>query len=253
MSAATVSIVVPVYNEEAVLARSLGILTAFLARYCSHPCEVVIADNGSTDRSLEVARRLAEQHPGVSVLHRESKGRGGAVKEAWRRSQAAVLSYMDVDLSTELAAFPALIEPLLAGRYDLATGSRLLHPWLTRRCLKREMVSRLYNLLVKGLFRTGFSDAQCGFKAISQTAAKALLPLVLDDAWFMDTELLVVAEKLGYRILDLPVRWVEDPDSRVRLWRTAWEDIKGLIRLRRGLGRVAKQAQSPGAAQGGTI
>ena len=253
MKAPLINIVVPVYNEELVLAGSIGKVTAFLAEQCSYPFEIVIADNGSTDNTLEVARRLQIQFPGVTVLRLDQKGRGGAVKRAWGQSQADVLSYMDVDLSTGLEAFPALIKALLTDGYDLAAGSRLLRPSLTRRSLKRELISRAYNCLVKSVFRTRFSDAQCGFKAITRQAAGQLLPLVQDDAWFMDTELLVLAEKLGYRIFDLPVHWVEDPDSKVRLWRTAWEDLKGLWRVRRRLSsleplRLAERRSVPNAA-----
>ncbi|MGA2866765.1 MAG: dolichyl-phosphate beta-glucosyltransferase [Verrucomicrobiota bacterium] len=234
MNPRLINIVVPVYNEEGVLAESLGELTAFLAGDCPYPCELVIADNGSTDSTLEIAHGLAAQYASVSVLHLDQQGRGGAVKRAWSQSQAEVLSYMDVDLSTDLEAFPTLIEALISGGNDIATGSRLLDPALTERSFKRELISRAYNLLVRSMFHTRFSDAQCGFKAITRQAARELLPLVEDNAWFMDTELFVIAEKLGYRIFDLPVRWVEEPNSRVRLWRTAWEDIKGLLRVRHG-------------------
>jgi len=238
MNAPLINIVIPVYNEEALLAGSIARLDAFLEKQCPYPCEIVIADNGSTDRTLEIARGLAAQHSRLSVLHRNQKGRGGALKSAWSQSTADIRSYMDVDLSTELAAFPLLVEKLVTGGYDLAIGSRLLNPALTTRSRKRELISRAYNLLVKGMFHTRFSDAQCGFKAITRRAAAELLPLVQDNAWFMDTEMLVLAEELGFRIFDMPVRWVERPDSRVRISRTAWEDIKGLLRVRRTLARL---------------
>jgi hypothetical protein len=169
----------------------------------------------------------------VRAVHLEQKGRGRALRQVWLESDADVLSYMDVDLSTGLAAFPPLIEALLNGGYDIAVGSRLLKPEWTQRGLKREVVSRGYNLLVKAFFQTRFSDAQCGFKAITRQACRALLPLVEDTGWFFDTELLVVAEKLDYAIFDLPVHWADDPDSRVKIIRTAWEDIKGLVRVRK--------------------
>jgi hypothetical protein len=165
------------------------------------------------------------------VLHRDEKGRGGALRQAWCESQAAVLSYMDVDLASDLAAFPLLIERLLDGTFDLATGSRLLALSSTRRSLKREIISRAYNYLVKSIFHTRFSDAQCGFKAITRKAARELLPLVESSGWFLDTELLVMAEALGYRILDLPIRWLEDAESRVNVWRTIREDLAGMDRL----------------------
>ena len=231
--ARSVTVVIPVFNEEGGLASSLERLVGFLCRRCPWPWEVVIADNGSTDRTFSIAQELASRLAGVHAGHRSQKGRGGALRSAWGQSQAAVLSYMDVDLSSDLESFPRLVGPLLDGKFDLATGSRLARGASTHRCLKREFISRAYNLLLKRALRTRFSDAQCGFKAITREAADRLLPLVRDDSWFFDTELLVRAEKSGYRILDLPVAWEEGPHSRVKLWRTAREDLAGILRLRR--------------------
>ncbi|MEX2088422.1 MAG: glycosyltransferase, partial [Bacteroidota bacterium] len=169
--------------------------------------------------------------------HLDQKGRGRALKKVWSESRADILSYMDVDLSSNLYAFPPLVEALISGGFDIGIGSRLLKASTTRRSLKREVVSRTYNLLVKAFFFTKFSDAQCGFKAITKEAAGRLLPNVEDTGWFFDTELLVIAEKSGYRIFDLPVSWVEDLDSRVKIVRTAMDDIQGLIRVRRGFAR----------------
>jgi glycosyltransferase involved in cell wall biosynthesis len=236
-----VTVVIPVYNEESRLARSIERLVPFLTASFPWSWEVVIADNGSTDQTLEIARRLSERHPGVRVLHRDEKGRGGALRQAWSESRAAVLSYMDVDLASDLAAFPRLIKRLLDGTFDLATGSRLLATSSTRRSLKREIISRAYNLLVKRIFHTRFSDAQCGFKAITRKAASELLPLIENNGWFLDTELLVVAEALGYRTLDLPVRWLEDAESRVNVSRTIREDLAGMCRLWNRLRRIERR------------
>lgn len=230
-----VGIVIPVYNEQHVLARSLRRVLEFLTCQNAFSYEIIIANNGSTDATLDVARSLAAQHPNIHVVHHDAKGRGRAVKAAWCQSSAGVLCYMDVDLSSDLSSLPKLVGPLVAGTYDLAAGSRLLDPSLTRRSIRREVISRLYNALVKLLFRTRFSDAQCGFKAITKAAARQLLPHVDDNGWFMDTELLVLGEKLGYRILDLPVPWNEGPDSHVRICRTAYEELRGMIQLRRQL------------------
>src|SRR5882724_9478993 len=237
MTRPLINIVIPVHNEEHVLAASVGKIISFLAEHNQYEYEIVIANNASTDRTLEVALRLQGLHREVKVLHLEEKGRGRAVRQAWAQSKAAVLSYMDVDLSSHLPAFLDLIDPLVGRRYDLAAGSRLLRPELTNRSLKRQIISRSYNLLVRGIFHTRFSDAQCGFKAITSAAAAELLPLVKDNSWFMDTELLLVAEKLGFGIFDLPVRWIEDPDSSVKIWRTAVEDIRGLMRVYRKFAR----------------
>jgi glycosyltransferase involved in cell wall biosynthesis len=228
----TVDLVIPVYNEAHVLAQSVARLVGFLEPQLPYAWRIVIADNASSDGTLAVAERCAAQDARVSVLHLAQKGRGRALRTAWLGSDAAVLSYMDVDLSTELAAYPALIHAIAAEGYDLATGSRLARGSRTTRSLKREALSRGYNLLIRALLGTHFSDAQCGFKALSRQAAQALLPRVENQTWFFDTELLVLAEKKGYRIKDLPVRWVEDPDSRVRLGSTIAEDLSGLWRLR---------------------
>jgi len=228
-----VNITIPVFNEETRLQRSIPKLHSFLSEHCRFEFEIVIADNASTDRTLEIACSFSEAHPTVRAVHLDQKGRGRALKNVWCETQAEVLSYMDVDLSTDLYAFPPLIEGLVSGGFDVAIGSRLLKPSLTTRGFKREIISRGYNRLIKLLFHTQFSDAQCGFKAITRPAASGLLPLVEDNEWFMDTELLVLAERLGYRIFDLPVRWVDDSDSRVKIWRTASGDLRGLARVKR--------------------
>ena len=242
------NVTIPVCNEAERLPRSLPQLHRFLRENCPFEFEVVIADNGSTDGTSDLAADLAREHPQVRVLRLEEPGRGRALKRAWRESGADILSYMDVDLSTDLAAFGPLIKPLAEGGFDMAIGSRLLPGSVTTRGWKRDLISRCYNRLIKLGFRTQFADAQCGFKAITRSAAAALLPLVEDDAWFFDTELLILAETLGYRVFELPVRWVDDSDSHVRIWRTAIEDIKGLLRVRRSLARTIHPAAGHGRA-----
>jgi glycosyltransferase involved in cell wall biosynthesis len=224
-----------VFDEEERLPRSLPRLHRFLHDRCRFEFEIVIADNASTDRTPEIARELAREHDRVQVLRLEDKGRGRALKHAWGTSDAAILSYMDVDLSTDLDSFPTLIEALATGGFDVAFGSRLLPASSTTRGWKREIISRCYNQIIRIICDTRFADAQCGFKAISREAATRLLPLVEDNGWFFDTELLILAEKLGWRLCEQPVRWVDDSDSRVRICRTAVEDLKGLMRVRRNL------------------
>ena len=228
-----VDAVLPVYNEQQVLRQSVERLRSFLLeRLQPHRCMIVIADNASSDNTLAVAQQLAQEYPEqVSWLHLDEKGRGRALRQAWLSSDADVLSYMDVDLSSDLASYPLLVQSIING-YDIAIGSRLLAEACTNRSLKREVISRGYNLLIKLSQGTDISDAQCGFKAISRSAAQKLLPLVQNQEWFFDTELLLIANKLGYTIKELPVTWVEDPDSRVKILQTAWEDIKGLVRVR---------------------
>lgn len=232
-AAIRVDAVIPVYNEAHVLERSIAKLSAFLERSLPYDWRIVIADNASTDDTLAVAQQIALINRRVNVLHLDQKGRGRALKQAWLQSDAAVLSYMDVDLSTDIRSYPALVRAIAEERYDVATGSRLKRGSRTTRGLKREFISRTYNLMIKAAFWTRFSDAQCGFKAISKRAARELLPLIENNEWFFDTELLILAEKRAYRIKDLPVRWVDDPDTRVNIQKTVMEDLRGLWRLKR--------------------
>jgi len=227
----TVDVVIPVHNEEHVLARSIATLRGFLQENLAQGWKITIADNASTDKTWEIAQALSQQHLDIATIHLGEKGRGRALRKAWLESTADVVSYMDVDLSTDLAAFPKLIQAIDNG-YDIAIGSRLLPDSSLKRSLKRELTSRSYNLLIKAMFRTKFSDAQCGFKALSTKAAHELVPLVQDQAWFFDTELLIVAQKKGYRIREIPVAWIEDPDTRVSIAKTAFDDLKGLLRMR---------------------
>ena len=231
----SVEVVIPVYNEEKALPGSISTLHRFLEQKLSYEWRIVVADNGSTDDTLAVATNLSEQYPRVSYLHLDQKGRGRALHEAWIESGADILSYMDVDLSTDLEAFPKLVDAIAKEEYDIAIGSRLMPASrVVDRTLTRELTSRSYNLIIKTMFFVRFSDAQCGFKAIRRSAAQHLVPLIKDQGWFFDSELLVLAEKNGYRIKDLPVKWTDDPDSRVNVVKTAYGDLKGLFRLRFG-------------------
>jgi glycosyltransferase involved in cell wall biosynthesis len=238
-----VNVTIPVYNEEKILPSSIATLHQFLSLHARFDWEIAIANNASIDKTQEVAISLSKQFSHVRVVHLDQKGRGRALKKVWTESPADILSYMDVDLSSNLYAFPPLIEGLISGGFDIGIGSRLLKASTTKRSWKREVISRIYNLMVKAFFFNKFSDAQCGFKAITKAAAQKLLPMVEDTGWFFDTELLVLGEKLGYRIFDLPVSWIEDLDSRVKIVRTALDDIRGLMRVRRGFKRGAYRGE----------
>src|SRR5919202_1743951 len=244
----SVEVVVPVYNEQEALPKSIPALCAYLENYFPYRWSVVIADNASTDATLAVAEGLAFADPRVSVLHLEEKGRGRALKAAWLASEADIVAYMDVDLSTNLWSFLPLIAPLASGHSDLAIGSRLLKGAMVTRQWKRELISRCYNLLIKAMFANRFSDAQCGFKAIKRSVAQELLPQVEDGEWFFDTELLLLAEERGLRISEVPVDWIEDLDSRVNVVSTALDDVKGLLRVRaKRLRRRLSERSSRGA------
>ncbi len=250
-----VEIVVPVRNEERDLAPSVRRLVGYLRD--SFPCtvRVTIADNGSTDRTWAVARELAASHPEVRAVHLDLPGRGRALHAIWSASDAEVLAYMDVDLSTDLNALLPLVAPLLSGHSDVAIGTRLARGSRVVRGAKRETISRCYNLLLRATLGVGFSDAQCGFKAIRASAARELLPLVADTSWFFDTELLVLAERAGLRIHEVPVDWIDDADSRVDIVSTALGDLRGIRRVGWGLLRGSLKVPrlrdaDPGGARG---
>ena len=226
-------VVVPVYNEQAALADSVRRLHRHLQEHFPFSARITIADNASVDDTARIATELAEELSDIRVVQVHEKGRGRALHAAWSTSDAPVLVYMDVDLSTDLAALAPLVAPLVSGHSDLAIGTRLGRGSRVVRGAKREVISRCYNLILKSTLAARFSDAQCGFKAIRADVAQRLLPHVADTGWFFDTELLVLAERSGLRIHEIPVDWVDDPDSRVDIVSTAAADLKGIGRLLR--------------------
>ncbi len=232
--AASVDIVIPVLNEEERLPRGIVILQNFLQQeMLDNPWRIVIADNGSTDRTRSVSEMLVQRYPGIGYMYIPQRGRGRALRAAWMESMADIVSYMDVDISTSLAHFPRLVRAVERG-YDVAIGSRHVKGARVQRSLRREVLSRGYNLMIRAMFFAPFRDAQCGYKVLSRRAARSLVPMVKDNHWFFDTELLIIASKWNYRIREVPVEWVEDANSRVNVVKTVWEDVKGLLRLRLG-------------------
>jgi glycosyltransferase involved in cell wall biosynthesis len=228
---------VPVYNEERDLGPNVRRLHEHLSTRFPFSSVITIADNASVDGTLNIAHGLASELAGVRVIHLDAKGRGRALKAAWLASDAAVVSYMDVDLSTDLKALLPLVAPLVSGHSALATGSRLARGSQTKRGPKREFISRAYMLVLRLSLGVGFSDAQCGFKAVRADVARQLLPQVEDNTWFFDTELLVLAQRAGLRVHEVPVDWTDDPDSRVKIVKTALDDLRGVWRLRFGASR----------------
>jgi putative flippase GtrA len=238
-AAPAVEVVLPVFNEEVDLEPSLRRLVGYLASEFPFTYLVTIADNASTDGTWTIARRLAASVPNVRAVRLPEKGRGRALRAVWEVSEAEVVAYMDIDLSTDLAALLPLVAPLLTGHSDVAIGNRLARTSRVVRGARREVLSRGYNLLLRTTLRARFSDAQCGFKAMRTDCARRLLPLVKDAGWFFDTELLVLAERAGLRIHEVPVDWVDDPDSRVQLVQTVLADLRGIGRMARALGTGA--------------
>jgi glycosyltransferase involved in cell wall biosynthesis len=231
---ATVDIMIPVLNEAHVLEKSVGTLRDWCAAHVAYRWRIVVVDNGSTDGTQDVARRLVERWPDrVGLVTLTERGRGRALRRAWTESTADACAYMDVDLSTELEALPKILDAVLTGGYGVATGSRL-HKGRSQvtRSLKRYILSKTYNIMVRQILNTRIRDHQCGFKAASRQVIRHVVPQVRDQTWFFDTELLVLSEKQGFRVFEVPVRWVEDTDSRVKIVKTAWDDIKGIFRVR---------------------
>jgi putative flippase GtrA len=246
---ATVDVVVPVYNEERALPGCLQVLRRHLRDQFPFEWMITVVDNASTDGVLRVASEIAASDGRVRVLHLDRKGRGHALRTAWAYSDADVVVYLDVDLSTSLDALLPLVVPLINGHSDIAIGSRLAPGARTVRSARREVISRGYNLMIRLTHGARFSDAQCGFKAARAEVIRPLLAHVHDEGWFFDTELLLLAEHNGLRVHEVPVDWVEDADSRVRIWSTIVGDVRGLVRVARakatGAARVADLPQRP--------
>jgi putative flippase GtrA len=241
-----------VRNEEHDLGPSVRRLVTYLRTSFPFASLVTIADNGSTDRTWLIATELEQSLREVRAVRLAQPGRGRALRAQWSASRAEVLAYMDVDLSTDLNALLPLVAPLLSGHSDVAIGTRLARGARVIRGPRREVISRCYNLLLHATLGARFSDAQCGFKAIRADKARILLPLTRDTGWFFDTELLILAQRAGLRIHEVPVDWVDDADSRVDVVATALGDLRGIIRVGWGLTRGTIQVpvlRSPSLAE----
>tara|TARA_B100000519_G_C14149842_1_gene394024 strand:+ start:214 stop:930 length:717 start_codon:yes stop_codon:yes gene_type:complete len=227
-----VDIVIPVLNEQKALPACIAKLQNYISNNIDQECSIIIADNGSNDATPEVSKNLVSEYENIQYIRIPERGRGLALKTVWSKSESDIVCYMDVDLSTDLEALPILIEQL-GDKYHIAIGSRLSKTSIvSNRSFQRELTSRGYNLLLKLLFFNKFHDAQCGFKGLRTSTAKNILPLIKDNKWFFDTELLLIAEKSGFEIANIPVQWTDDKDSRVNVVKTIIEDLKGIFRLR---------------------
>lgn len=228
----SLNVVIPVYNEEKELKESVMTLHRFLSQKLGDfDWMITITDNASRDKTYSLAKALASHLDRIRAVHLDEKGRGRAVKHAWALFPADVNAYMDVDLSTDLKHLPSLVRSLLRG-YDIAIGSRNAHgARVYGRGLLRTITSKGYIFLIKLFFWVHFSDAQCGFKAVTKRVVEDLVSNIYDNEWFFDSELLIMGEKLGYRIYEEPVTWIDNPGSTVRVMKTAQGDLTGLWRL----------------------
>ncbi|MHA1696365.1 MAG: dolichyl-phosphate beta-glucosyltransferase [Candidatus Helarchaeota archaeon] len=223
----------PVFNEEKILEESVEKLRNFLhSNMNEYNFKIVIIDNGSNDKTPQICKNLKTKHSDVDFLHLKKKGRGRALRTAWENSGAQICSYMDIDLSTDLKSFPSLISSIAKDGYDVSTGSRLIKGAQIKRSLKREILSRGYVFLLKRFLGISFSDAQCGFKAINKKTINKVMPHILDQEWFFDSELLFKSQRWGYKIKEIPVKWIEDPDSKVKIYKTIKNYLMSLLRLK---------------------
>src|SRR3984957_14823799 len=241
MTSSSIDITIPVLNEQRAIESTLSTLVSYLSAECPYDWRITVVDNGSTDRTWLLASSFVAADDRTRAIRLDRPGRGGALKEAWSTSSADVVAYMDVDLSTGLESLRPLLEPIVQGETDISIGSRLAPGAATERSVQREVISRIYNMIARRVLHYTVRDAQCGFKAMRASVARDLIPRIEDDGWFFDTELLVLAWRDGLRINEIPVHWVEDDDSRVRIIKTALDDLRGIWRLWRA-GRTGRSA-----------
>jgi glycosyltransferase involved in cell wall biosynthesis len=224
-------VVLPVYNEEKALLKGVRTLTTFLSDYDRYDWKIVIADNNSKDKTGEIGRDIESENPLVKYLYIPRKGRGIALRTAWEQTDCDFVSYMDIDLSTGLDALIRAMDLLNAGA-DIVVGNRLAINSNTTRCFKREFISQSYNIVIKIALGTHFHDAHCGFKTGRREVVQKILPYIKDNEWFFDTEFLFYGEKMGFSIEEIPVTWIEDPDTKAKIFKDAYDDLSGLYRLR---------------------
>ena len=235
--APVLDIALPVFNQEVRLEENLRRLHGHLADTLPHTFRITVVDNASTDGTLRIAERLAREFPELMVVRLDRRGRGNSLRKIWLSSASPLLAYIDLDLSFDLSAVAPLLAPLMSGHSDLAVGTRLAKASHGTFSHHRDVIARAYNFLLRVLTGARFSDAECGFKAIRADVARQLLPYTRDEAWFFDTELLIIADRSALRIHEVPVDWSDNPDSSVDVVRTLLTDLKGLAGLTRKLRR----------------
>jgi len=226
MSDVEVSVVLPAYDEENTIEETVRVSLETLAEFLPEGSfEVIVAEDGCSDRTPEIAARLAREDPRVRHVHSDQRlGRGGALERAFEAARGDTLVYYDTDLATDMAHLEELVESVRTEGYGVATGSRRMPGARQPRETERGVASEGYNTLVRLVLGSSLRDHQCGFKAFDREALFALLPAVGDDHWFWDTEVLVKAQRRGYEVKEFPVEWEPKGDTAVDLVR----DVLGM-------------------------
>jgi glycosyltransferase involved in cell wall biosynthesis len=232
---------VPIHNEEKILSENTRKLLGYLkGQNFPFDWQIIIINNGSSDNSQILSEKLASDYPeDIRAVEYKKPGKGGALKKYFATSDADVLCYMDIDLAVALENIPSLLAPILENQADLVMGSRLLKNSQTDRGLWRSLSSQIYNLLSRLILGHPFSDLQCGFKAFKKEVYNQTTPYLLDNDWFLDTELITFGRYLNFRIREIPVNWQENRydtrKSRVRLLSDSWKFIRNLLHLKKRL------------------
>lgn len=234
-----IEITIPVLNEEKTLKMQMFKIVAFLDKECVKygDVSIVIADNGSSDRTQELAIELSKQNSRIRYLRLEKKGVGLALKASWLSSTADIVGYMDLDLATDLKHLHQVFDALLNNDYQMVTGTRLAKESIViGRSPLRNFTSKVFNKILNFKFNGSFTDGMCGFKFLKRNILNNLMEYgANNDGWFFSTELLVVADYKNYKLLDLPVIWIDDPNSKVKIIKLAIEYLKAMNALKNKL------------------
>ena len=229
-----IEITIPTYNEGKIIEKNIDKLFNFLDN-SKLDYNVTIANNASKDNTLIIAKKLARKYKKLIVYHTDKPGRGNALKEVWKKSKADILCYMDADLSTDLPHLNSMVE--LFPKYDIVLGNRLSKYSRTNRRIYRTLLSKGYNKIAKYILRIKTNDLQCGFKGIKKKVFMDIVNYTSDDNWFFDSQLIVWGEKKGYKIAEIPIKWIERKASKVKIRSTVTNYLKNLWKLRKELGK----------------
>ena len=228
-----VDIVIPVYNEEVNLEKNINILTEWLKNNFKYEWIVTIADNGSTDNTKKIAKDLDMKNKKIILKEITSKGRGIALRESWLSSTSDICAFMDIDLSTELEYLNEIIYPIVELECEICCGSRWMSSSNVKRGLFRGILSWSYNFILQTTLGLKIKDSQIGFKAIKTDTAKKVIPLIKDNEWFFDTELLLISQKNDLKIKQIPVIWIDHPKSTVVVLKTVKMFLRNVWRMKK--------------------